>query len=84
MEVNKLVDDAGAEARKELRTPVTVEAVDAFPDIDDLYVEKRVWKKIDDVVVVAADLKGSTKLNFQKYAQTSAGSWLASASSMRF
>jgi class 3 adenylate cyclase len=72
VEVNKLVDDSGADARKELRTPVTIEVVDEFPDIDDLYVDKRTWKKITDVVVVSADLKGSTKLNFNKHAQTSA------------
>jgi hypothetical protein len=72
VEVNKLVDDAGADARKELRTPVEIEEVDEFPALDDLYVEKRAWKKIKDVVVVSANLKGSTKLNFDRYAQTSA------------
>jgi class 3 adenylate cyclase len=72
MEVNSMLGDLGRNAGTELKTPVTVEAVDEFPAIDTLYVEKRTWKKIDDVVVVAADLKGSTKLNFNKFAQTSA------------
>jgi class 3 adenylate cyclase len=71
MEVSKILDDAGEHAVKELRTPVEIEEVEQFPAIDDLYVEKRAWKKIQDVVVVSADLKGSTKLNFNKYAQTS-------------
>lgn len=72
MDVNQLVSDAGEHARKELCTPVSIEQVEEFPDVDDLYIERRTWKKIDDVVVVCADLKGSTKLNFNKYAQTSA------------
>jgi hypothetical protein len=72
MEVSKLLEDAGSHAAKELRTPVTIEVVEEFPPLDTLYVEKRTWKKIEDVVVVSADLKGSTKLNFNKFAQTSA------------
>jgi class 3 adenylate cyclase len=72
MEINKLVGDAGADARKELRTPVEIEEVDEFPPLDSLFVEKRTWKKVDDVVVVSADLQGSTKLNFRKHAKTSA------------
>lgn len=72
MEVSKILDEAGKLAAKELRTPVAIEEVEEFPSLDELYVEKRAWKKIPDVVVVSADLKGSTKLNFNKYAQTSA------------
>jgi class 3 adenylate cyclase len=72
MEVNKILKDAGERARKELRTPVGIENVEVFPEQDEIYSEKRTWKKIDDVVVVSADLKDSTKLNFRKYAQTSA------------
>jgi class 3 adenylate cyclase len=72
MEVNQLVDECGDGARSELKTPVEIEEVDEFPDLDDLYVDKRTWKKIDDVVVVVADLKGSTKLSFDRYASTSA------------
>jgi class 3 adenylate cyclase len=72
MEINQILDEAGARATKELSTPVGIEEVDKFPGLDELYIEKRAWKKIKDVVVVSADLKGSTKLNFNKYAQTSA------------
>jgi hypothetical protein len=72
VEVNKLVQGAGADPRLELRMPVEIEGVGDFPPLDSLYVEKRAWKKIKDVVVVSADLKGSTKLNFDKFAQTSA------------
>jgi class 3 adenylate cyclase len=72
MEISKLLDETGKHAAKELRTPVEIEEVEEFPSLDELYVEKRAWKKISDVVVVSADLKGSTKLNFNKYAQTSA------------
>lgn len=72
MEVSKILEDTGERAAKELRTPVTIEEVEEFLPLDTLYVEKRTWKKIEEVVVVSADLKGSTKLNFRKYAQTSA------------
>lgn len=72
MDVSELLKDTGEHARKELRTPVEIEEVDEFPALADIYSEKRTWKKITDVVVVCADLKGSTKLNFDKYAQTSA------------
>jgi class 3 adenylate cyclase len=82
MEVSKILDEAGADAKKELTTPVTIEEVDEFPAVDELYVEKRIWKKIDDVVVVSADLKGSTKLNFRKYAQTSAQLYAAVTGNM--
>jgi class 3 adenylate cyclase len=72
MEVGEILDKTGARVAEELRTPVEIEEVEEFPSLDELYVEKRAWKKIKDVVVVSADLKGSTKLNFNKYAQTSA------------
>jgi class 3 adenylate cyclase len=72
MEVSTLLADTGTHAREEFNTPVDIEEVEEFPAPDDIYVEKRTWKKIENVVVVAADLKGSTKLNFNKYAQTSA------------
>ena len=72
MQVSEILIDTGAHAREELRTPVEIEEVDEFPALKDIYSEKRTWKKINDVVVVCADLKGSTKLNFKKHAQTSA------------
>lgn len=43
---------------------------DAFPTT--FYAEVRKWKRIEDVVVVVADLANSTKLNFDKYVNTSA------------
>jgi hypothetical protein len=58
MQVSTILDDAGEHAEKELKTPVEIEEPEEFPPIDTLYVEKRTWKKITDVVVVSADLKG--------------------------
>ena len=72
MQVSKILDDAGTHAETELKTPVKIEECEEFPPIDTLYVERRMWKKINDVVVVSADLKGSTRLNFDKFAQSSA------------
>jgi len=72
MEVSKILKETGERAASELGTSVKIEEVDEFPEPDDLHLERRIWKKIDEVVVVSADLKGSTKLNFKKYAQTSA------------
>lgn len=70
MQVSKILDDTGKQARKELTTPVKIEEPKDFPD--ELYTEKRIWKKISDVVVVCADLKNSTKLSFRQHPQSSA------------
>lgn len=70
MQVSKILEETGKQARKELNTPVNIEEPEDFPD--EFYTEKRIWKKIPDVVVVAADLKDSTKLSFRRHAQSSA------------
>jgi class 3 adenylate cyclase len=70
--VSKLLQDWGAAAEKELKTPVKIVDVDEFPDTDELPLEARRWTRVKDVVVVVADLKDSTKLNFDVYANTSA------------
>jgi hypothetical protein len=47
MEVSKFLDDTGKHARGELNTPVDIEQVEAFPAPDEIYAEKRTWKKRD-------------------------------------
>ncbi len=71
--VSELMAELDHRVRSELKKPVQIEDCEKFPNApDDLYLEKRIWKRINQVVVVAADLAGSTKLNFDKKANTSA------------
>jgi len=72
VKVNALLDDQHDRARKDLQQAVEIENVDTFPKPGDLYVDKRKWLRIKNVVAVSADLKDSTALSFNKYAQTSA------------
>lgn len=60
------------EASTDITSPVEIEDVDNFPSLGDLYLEKRKWLRVRNVVAVSTDLKDSTALNFDKYAQTSA------------
>ena len=72
IKVNALLDDQHKHARKDLQEPVEIKDVNTFPKLSDLYVDKRTWLRIRNVVVVSADLKDSTALSFNKHAQTSA------------
>ena len=60
------------EASTDITSAVEIEDVEKFPSLSDLYLEKRKWLRIRNVVAVSTDLKDSTALNFDKYAQTSA------------
>jgi class 3 adenylate cyclase len=70
--ISEMMVEFDERVRRELKTPVEIEDCETFPDPEDLYLEKRCWMRMKDVVAVAADLKGSTKLNFDKHANTSA------------
>lgn len=70
--INATLGDQHDSAKDDLTTPVEIVDVDTFPSMSDLYVEKRKWLRVRNVVAVATDLKESTTLNFDKYAQTSA------------
>ncbi len=72
IKVNALLGDQHDRARKDLQAPVEIVDVDTFPKPGDLWVDKRKWLRIKNVVAVSADLKDSTALSFNKYAQTSA------------
>jgi class 3 adenylate cyclase len=72
IKVNALLTDQNDRARRDLQQPVEIKDVDTFPELADLYVDKRKWLRMKNVVVVSADLKDSTALSFNKYAQTSA------------
>jgi hypothetical protein len=72
IKVNALLNDQHVRARKDLQQPVEIKDVDTFPKPGDLFVDKRTWLRVRNVVVVSADLKNSTALSFNKHAQTSA------------
>lgn len=72
IKINSVLDDQSTKARTDFQTPVEIEDVDDFPKLKDLYVDKRKWLRVKNVVAVSADLKNSTALSFNKYAQTSA------------
>src|SRR4051812_19732019 len=69
IKVNALLDEQHDRARKDLQEPVEIEDVDTFPKPADLYVDRRKWLRMTNVVAVSADLKDSTALSFNKYAQ---------------
>lgn len=70
--ITDLMSDLGERVDDALTENVEIRDVDKFPSLDDIYTDKRVWLRVLDAVCVVADLKGSTKLNFDKYASTSA------------
>lgn len=80
--ITELLEDLDTRVSTELKTAITIEDVESVPDISDLYLEKRTWKRIKNVVVVAADLKGSTQLNFDRYANTGASIYEALCSNV--
>lgn len=70
--INEYLAATRERAKGELATPVDIVRAVAFPSPSSLALEKPIWKRIDDVVVVAADLKGSTKISYAKQDQVGA------------
>lgn len=70
--VNGALTEQHENASADITGAVEIEDVDKFPSLSDLFLEKRKWLRIRNVVAVSTDLKDSTALNFDKYAQTSA------------
>ncbi len=70
IDINAVLDEIDGRTHGELANSVEIIECDVFPD--DFYTEARKWKRVEDVVAVVADLKGSTRLNFGKHANTSA------------
>jgi len=56
---------------------VVVKTPDSF-DVDKLPINKREWHRLDDVVAVAVDLKGSSKMSTGKHAASTASIYEAS------
>jgi class 3 adenylate cyclase len=72
IDLETLLDCVADDAAYELRTPVEIQDIDHVPTLYEMYAEKRTWLRITDVVAVAADLKGSTRLDFGRRANSSA------------
>ncbi|MGF1668040.1 MAG: hypothetical protein ACFCVC_17405 [Acidimicrobiia bacterium] len=70
--ITDLLNDLDERVNESLTTPVEIIKQDNFPSLDEMFVEVPKWHRIEDAVCVVADLRGSTKLNFGKYPQSSA------------
>ena len=67
---DQLMKAEKAAVNKELSTVALVDDVDEFPELAELSVNGRRWKRIAPVVIVVADLKNSTKLGMGKNVNT--------------
>jgi class 3 adenylate cyclase len=78
MSITEFLSDTAGRAESDLRTAVTIEEASTFPTPSKLYLEKPVWKRIEDTVVVATDLKGSTRISYTKQDRVGARVYQAS------
>jgi class 3 adenylate cyclase len=76
MTLTDLLDDIADRTTDELRTPVKVDATKQFPTRSQIPTDRR-WLQIEDVVAMVADLKGSTRLSFNRHASSSARTYEA-------
>jgi class 3 adenylate cyclase len=77
-DLKKLLGDLDGAVAEELETnPDIIEAGDSL-DLDDLYINARKWHRLDEVVAVVADLKGSTGLGYNKHPASTAAIYEAS------
>jgi class 3 adenylate cyclase len=72
LQINALLEDQHVRGKTDLQTPVEIINAETFPSVEQLYSEKRIWYRMRKVVAVSADLKNSTSLSVERYAQTSA------------
>lgn len=72
MGINEYLKETADRAGDELSTAVEVETANVFPTPSKLALETPRWKKIENVVVVATDLKGSTRISYSKQDQVGA------------
>ena len=63
LKANGIVDERGRRVREELRAPVEVDDA-TFPNGDQIYSERRLWKRISDTVALAVDLENSIAPGF--------------------
>lgn len=77
MKVTELIENVSDWATAELKTPVEVIDTDEFPKPDEIFSETRKWVRIEDVVALVVDMKGSTALDYNKHPHTSARTYEA-------
>lgn len=77
MSLSEFIDDVARRARDELAAKVDVRDVSEFPDRTQIPSSRRTWCRIEDVVALVADLKGSTKLGVRRYASSVARTYEA-------
>jgi len=79
MKLSELLDVIANDIDDELKsTPEVVEKTPESFDVNKLPINKREWHKLEDVVAVAVDLKGSSKLSTGKHAASTASIYEAS------
>jgi class 3 adenylate cyclase len=80
--INDFIDGMREHVDEELETAVEIQDTATFPTLEQIYGIKRIWKRIDDVVAVVVDLKGSTRLGLGRHAETTARLYEATTGSM--
>jgi len=78
MSITQFLSETAERAKSDLKTSVTIEKASTFPTPNKLYLEKPVWKRIENTVVVATDLKGSTRISYTKQDRVGARVYQAS------
>ena len=80
--LDELLDELKEHVEDELSEMPPVDDRGTSLDVEDLAVEGRTWTKLDQVVAVVADLKGSTKLGVRKHAASTASIYEAGVHSL--
>lgn len=78
MSINEFLSETADRAESDLSTAVTIERATTFPTPSKLVLEAPTWKRIENAVVVATDLKGSTRISYSKQDRVGARAYQAS------
>jgi class 3 adenylate cyclase len=78
MSITDFLNDTAARTESNLKTAVEIQQTKTFPAPGSLFLERPTWKRIDDAVVVATDLKGSTKISYSRQDRVGARVYQAS------
>jgi class 3 adenylate cyclase len=79
MGILDFLNDTADRAAADLKTAIAIEKATTFPKPSSLALEKPLWKRIEDTVVVATDLKGSTRISYSKQDRVGARVYQASS-----
>jgi class 3 adenylate cyclase len=73
-----LLEELAANTKAALDGSIDVQKVRRFPDLSQVPLNKPSWRRLDDVVAVACDLKGSTRISYSKQERVAAKLYEAS------